>query len=189
MPGAFFTDCKNSSGRFGIFIFVYFATESVEHKEKKIIVTPLQAQEKLRAWCAYQERSQHEARQKLRSWQIDSEDAEGIIANLIEENFINEERFSRAYARGKFSIKHWGKNKIKMGLRQHQLPELLIITALNQIDENDYLAIIRREIEKKLRLTKSTNKTEQFYKTLQYLVGKGFESDLIKEELNNKIRK
>lgn len=156
----------------------------MEYKEKKIIVTPLQALDKLRAWCAYQERSQHETRQKLKTWQVPFEEAESIIASLIEENYLNEERFALAYARGKFTIKHWGKIKIKIALRQHKVPESLINSALNNIDDKDYLDMISREAEKKLRLIKTSNQNEKYYKTLQYLVGKGFESDLVKEELN-----
>lgn len=87
-------------------------------KDKKQISDPATALDKLRSWCGYQERCQQEARDKLYEFSLLTEAIESIIATLIADNFINEERFAKAYAGGKFRIKKWGKIKIKMGMKQ-----------------------------------------------------------------------
>ena len=153
-------------------------------KKNDIIITPAIAFEKMKSWCAYQERSQKDAKGKLYELGIKGEEADAIIAELITENFINEERFAKALANGKFRIKHWGKIKIRGALRQHQVTDYCIKTALNNIDEKEYEAVIIKVIEKKLRLTKVKDKRKLFYEVLKHAASKGFESDLVIEQLN-----
>lgn len=86
-----------------------------------------------------------------------SEDVENIISKLIEENFLNEQRFSLALASGKFNIKHWGRNKIKNELKKHRITDYCITHALNSLDKNEYELIINKVIEKKLKLLKTNN--------------------------------
>ncbi len=141
------------------------------------------AAEKMRSWCGYQERSQNETRQKLYEFKLEPEYTEAIIVELINENFINEERFAKAFAGGKFRIKQWGRVKIKMGLRQHKISDYCIKQALQGIDEAEYENTLIKVLEKKLRMTKNPDKRKQFYAVSNHAVSRGFESDLVVEQL------
>lgn len=130
-------------------------------------------------YCAYQERAQQEIRDKLYEWGLWKDDVEGIISELIETNFLNEERFTQAYVSGKFNIKHWGKVKIKQGLKLKKIPEKMIQRALNGIDGDEYLAVILATAQKKAPLIKEKDPFKRNYKLISYLMGKGFERDVI----------
>jgi regulatory protein len=147
------------------------------------IITPLIALEKMKNWCAYQERSQNEVRQKLYEYRLEQDAVESIIIDLIEEKFINEERFAMAFASGKFRIKHWGKNKIKMGLKMHKVSDYCISKALKSIDGDEYEKVLIKVLEKKVRLTKGTDSRKKYYAILNYAVSRGFESDIAIEHL------
>jgi regulatory protein len=111
-------------------------------KKQKIIDEKL-ALEKAGHYCAYQERSQQEVRDKLYEWALWPSAVENIIAKLIEGGFLNEERFAKAYATGKFRQNAWGKMKIKQGLKLKRVPDVLIKKALNNINYDDYLETLR----------------------------------------------
>ena len=140
----------------------------MDYKVNKIKLSAELAHHKIKMWCAYQERSQHETRQKLYEYGLFSEDVEGIIADLIGENFLNEERFSIAYASGKFRIKHWGRIKIKNELRKHRISEYCLNKALKSIDVEEYDKIIKKVIEKKIRISKPSTQQKLFYSVLNY---------------------
>ena len=106
--------------------------------KKRKIYTPTEAKRKVESYCAYQERSQQEVRDKLFELGLHLVDVENIICYLIEENFLNEERFAKAYALGKFRIKGWGKIKITQGLKLKNVSPALIKIGLKQIDMDDY---------------------------------------------------
>ena len=144
-----------------------------------MIITTLIALEKARKYCAYQERSQQEVRIKLRQWQIRNEDAEGIIAKLIEEKFLNEERFAIAFAGGKFRIKKWGRIKIEIELRKKGVSEYCINIALSQINEKDYLKTLKEIILKKENELKKENYLVKKKKIIQFAISKGFESEIV----------
>ena len=109
---------------------------------------PEEALEKLKNWCAYQERSQFDVRKKLFSYKLSEEEGEQLIAQLIEENFLNEERFAMAFAGGKFRIKHWGKQKIKIELKKHKVSDYCINRALAGLGEENYEAELKKLLEK-----------------------------------------
>ena len=152
--------------------------------KKNIIITPLIAIEKAKSLCAYQDRSQQEIREKLFEWKIEKDDIEGIIAKLITEGFINEERFSRAFAGGKFRIKKWGKTKIKNELQKRNISEYCIKKALLEIPEDDYIVTLKELILKKSKEIKESNTIKKKYKLAQYAVSRGFEQDLIWNVVN-----
>ena len=106
-------------------------------------------------------------------------DHDEIIATLIEENYLNEERFAIAYAGGKFRIKGWGRIKIKYELKQKQVSEYCIKKALKQIDESDYIAKLTKLATEKYQSLKGEQYLIRKKKTIDYLVGRGFELDLI----------
>ncbi|MBC7654580.1 MAG: RecX family transcriptional regulator [Oligoflexus sp.] len=144
------------------------------------------ALQKAEAFCAYQERSQYEVRGKLISLKIYYEELENIILNLIETGFLNEERFSNAYARGKLRIKSWGKNKIKQGLKLKQVSAPLIKKALQNLDGDEYLEKLIGVLEKKAPLIKEKQRFKRNYKLCQYAMSRGFEQDLIFLVLNDR---
>jgi regulatory protein len=151
-------------------------------KRRSTSITPFAALEKIKKWCAYQERSQHDTRKKLMEYGLQPDEAETIIAGLISENYLNEERFATAYASGRFRIKGWGRNKIRSGLRLHKVSEACIKSALEKIDEAEYAATLEKLIAKKMKLVKGDEKKKS-YAVVSHLVSKGFESDLVTEHL------
>lgn len=150
-----------------------------EKKEKPKITDPHLALVKMQSWCAYQERAQQEARDKLYELGLWPEAVENIIAKLIEDNFLNEERFAMAFAHGKFSIKKWGRIKIKMELKQKRVSDYCLKKALQQIDEREYMATLKKLIEAKRKLTKEKSAVKLKYKLMNYALSKGYEKDLV----------
>lgn len=134
-------------------------------------------------FCAYQERSQQEIRNKLYEWGIKTSDVEEIITELIVNHFLNEERFAMAYVSGKFNIKKWGKLKIKQGLKFKQIPDKLIQKALNSIDTNDYFKTLEDLAIKKNKMIVENDSFKRSFKLKNYLLSKGYENNLILEVL------
>ena len=159
-----------------------------EHKVKKLLLSPEMAEHKIKQWCAYQERSQNETRYKLYEYGLKQNEVENILSNLISENFLNDERFAIALAGGKFRIKHWGKVKIKIELRKHKISDYSINKALKAIDGDDYMNVIILVLEKKIRQAKIKDKQKLYYGTLNYAISRGFERDLITEQLNKLLK-
>jgi regulatory protein len=153
------------------------------------IITPLAALEKMQKWCAYQERSQFDVRKKLHEFRLEEDTVESIVADLISENYLNEERFAMAYAGGKFRMKNWGRKKIKIGLKQHKVSDVCIRKALAAIDEERYAEILAKVIEKKIRQEKKPNDPKTYYKILNYAISRGFESDLAADRLKEILQK
>jgi regulatory protein len=153
---------------------------------KKIkISNPEVALTKAEHFCAYQERSQQEVRDKLYEWGLWPEAVEQTISRLIEGNFLNEDRFAKAYTKGKFNQKAWGRIKIKQGLKLKRVPDVLIKKALLTIDLDDYMAALTRLLEKKLASVTEKNEFKRRYKLQQYAMSRGYEAELIAEVLKN----
>lgn len=148
-------------------------------------LTYQQAKSKAEAYCVYQERSQQEVRDKLYGWGLHRAEVESLIADLIAENFLNEERFALAYASGKFRMNGWGRQKIKQGLLQKSVSLPLIRAALASLDENEYLRQLRELLASKARLEKEKNPYKRKHKLLRYALAKGYESELILHLLND----
>lgn len=157
----------------------------MEKKEKTPkIFDEKTALEKIKNWCAYQERCQQEARNKLYEYGLWPEAVENIISILISENFINEERFARIFAGGKFRIKKWGRVKIKLALKQKKITDYCIKKAMSEINEEEYISTLQKLIAIKSKQLKETSKIKKNFKLLQYAYGKGYEQDIIGEILN-----
>ncbi|PRD48223.1 regulatory protein RecX [Sphingobacterium haloxyli] len=157
-----------------------------EYRKQKKPLAPLQAKRKAENYCAYQERSQQEVRNKLYEWGLHQEDVENIIVQLIEDNFLNEERFAKAYALGKFRMKGWGKIKIKHHLKAKNVSEPLIRIALKEINEEEYYKKIEETIEKRIKKPISSIYFNEKSKLHTYLRSKGFESYIINDIINLK---
>ncbi len=134
-------------------------------------------------YCAYQERAQQEVRDKLYEWGLWTDGVENIIAQLITGNYLNEERFAKAYAQGKFRQKGWGRIKIKQGLKLKKVPDVLIKKALQTIDADDYLQTLQKVLAKKTSTIKETTTYKRHYKLQQYAMSRGYEADLINDVL------
>ncbi|HTL80084.1 MAG TPA: regulatory protein RecX [Bacteroidia bacterium] len=148
-------------------------------------IDPFQAKVKAEAWCAYQERCQQEVRDKLYDWGLHEKEVENIIADLISDNFINEERFAIAYAGGKFRIKKWGRVKIKMELKRRKISPYCINKAMSMIDEDDYRDTLQKLAEKKMKEVKEKHPLKKKFKVMSYLISKGYENDLVQLMINN----
>ena len=138
-----------------------------------------EAQAKMENYCAYQERCHQEVEQKLREMQLIPEAVEKIMLHLFHHDFINETRFSKAYARGKFSIKKWGRNRIVNELKRRKISVYNINAALQEIADGDYLKCFDELAEKRLHQIKETNKYKKRKKLADSLLYRGWESDLV----------
>jgi regulatory protein len=146
-------------------------------------LTKEQALQKLKHYCAYQERCHSEVKEKLYSLGVWKQEQDQLISLLIEENYLNEERFAIAFAGGKFRAKQWGRVKIKYDLRQKQVSAYCIKKALQQIDEEEYLKVLTKFAKEKYASLKSEQYLVRKKKTLAYLLQRGFESELVNDIL------
>jgi regulatory protein len=152
---------------------------------RKKIYDKKSAKVKIEQYCAYQERSQQEVRDKLYDMGLHQDDVENIISELIDNNFLNEERFAITFARGKFRIKHWGKIKIKQHLKLKKVSEYCIKKAIALIDANDYEKTILKLIEKKDRELKEKDDYIKKQKIIRYIISRGFETDIVLSLIDN----
>lgn len=148
-------------------------------KQEAVLLDKKQALVKAEHFCAYQERSQKEVRYKLVEWGMRGDELEEIISELILNNFLNEERFAKSYASGKFNIKHWGRVKIKQGLKLKGVPDKILQKAIYSIDDDDYLQTIEKLAIKKAESLSENDPFKRKNKLMSYLQAKGFETDLI----------
>lgn len=145
-----------------------------------------QIKKRLADYCVYQDRSHYEVEQKLKELRTLNEDERGeILIWLIQNNFLNEERFSRSYARGKFYQKKWGKIKIMQGLKQKRIPTNLIDKGIEEINDDDYKSTLMELTEKKWNIIRESEVYLKKKKIYNYLLQKGYEYNLINEILKN----
>jgi regulatory protein len=130
-------------------------------------------------FCAYQERTQQEVRDRLKEWGVWGDDAEEVIADLIQQNYLNEERFAKSFAGGKFRVKGWGKRKIKQHLQQRGITGYNLDQAMKEIAPNDYRDTLADLLAKKRRSLHDDNPLIVKQKLVRYAMSKGYESDLI----------
>ena len=147
-------------------------------------LTKEQALQKLRQYCAYQERSHSEVQQKLYELGIRKQDQDEIISTLIEEDYLNEERFAKAFAGGKFRMKDWGRKKIFYALKEKKVSEYSIKQAMKEIDEEEYLKNLKELVEEKYNSLKEEQYLVRKKKTVDYMLQKGYEFDLVTKAVN-----
>lgn len=149
----------------------------------KKLLTPQQALQKLRHFCAYQERSHQDVREKLLQLNCAKKEHDAIIASLIEDDYLNEERFALAFAGGKWRVKRWGRNRIRYELKQRKISDYCVKKALQTIEEEEYLLILSGLTAKKYAEFAAFQYVIRIKKTTDYLIARGFESDLIRAAL------
>jgi len=145
-------------------------------------VSKEQALQKVRHYCGYQERCHAEVKEKLYSFGLYKQEVEEMLSTLIEENYLNEERFAQHFAGGKFRMKQWGRKRIEYELKQKQLSDYCIRKGLKEIDENDYRKTLGKLAEQKWdQLKEEDNIYNKRKKLSDYLVQKGYEYSYISE--------
>ncbi len=155
-------------------------------KEKKYFSIE-EIKRKLERYCVYQDRCHKEIETKLKEFVLIEEAKNQIILHLMEHDFVNEERFSKSFARGKFNIKKWGKQRIVRELKQRSISEYNIRTALKEIDEKKYIATIYEITERKNSVISEENIYKRKKKLSDFLIRKGYEYDLIYATLKELI--
>ena len=136
-------------------------------------------------YCAYRDRSQKEVEDKLLEMRMIPEAREQIIIKLMQEDFLNEERFARSFVRGKFRIKKWGRIRIKQELKLRDISTPIIKLAMTEIDEKQYVQTLNDLAEKKLNLLKEPNELKRRKKLADHLLQKGYEAGLVYEITNS----
>jgi len=143
-----------------------------------------EAIEKLKHYCAYQDRCQSEVKYKLIDLGIRGDDIDDVLLELLQGDYVNEERFARSFARGKFLMKAWGKNKITVKLKEKQVSKYCIEKGLTEIEDEAYMQTLKKVVAKKwesLRQQKYSQTKKQ--KVAAFAIQRGFESHLVWAEL------
>jgi regulatory protein len=148
-------------------------------------LTKEQALQKLRQYCGYQERSHYEVQQKLWDLGVRRAEHDEILSTLIEENYLNEERFAVQFAGGKFRMKNWGRKKIYYALKEKKVSEYSIRKAMKEINEEDYLKTLNKLAEKRYESLKGEQYLVRRKKTMDYLLQKGYEPELVSGALKS----
>lgn len=133
----------------------------------------------MEAYCAYQDRCHKEVEEKLRAYDLIPEAREMILLHLLEEGFLNEERFARSFARGKFRIKKWGRKRIERELRSRDISPYNIKQGLSEIDPEEYQQTLFDLAEKKFDQTPEKHPLKKRKKVADYLLRRGFESQKV----------
>jgi len=148
------------------------------------VYTVKEATERIQSYCAIQDRCQWEVEKKMKEWGISDKIIENILTDLILDKFVNEERFSESFCRGKFRIKRWGKVKIKNELKIKKISNNCIDKGLLQIEKKEYMKVLKDLYLKKRDSLKDRNQFIRKGKIAKHLQQKGFESKLIWELIN-----
>ncbi|UOQ75721.1 RecX family transcriptional regulator [Hymenobacter sp. 5516J-16] len=155
------------------------------NQPKKKFYTPTEALQKIAAFCTYQERTFKETESKLRDYGLTEDEAGEIMIRLSRENLLDEERYAKSFVRGHVRQKKWGRRRIQQELKQKGLSEYCIKAGMKEIDGDEYYQNLVDVLEKKDRQEKERHPGKRRQKIQLYLVGKGYEQDLIKMALND----
>lgn len=159
-------------------VIIFLNLPYIREVEKKSFTVD-EIREKMAAYCVYQDRCYFEIEQKLNTFFLIPEARDEILLYLMRENFVNEERFARSFARGKFYQKHWGRVKIRQELKKRNINERLIQSAMEEISDTDYHETAEKLIAKKSPTLKDKNPFVKKQKIIRFMLQKGFEYDVI----------
>jgi regulatory protein len=143
-----------------------------------------QALSRLQRYCTYQDRCHIEVERKLTEMRMIPQAKEQIIMSLIEDDYLNEERFALAFVKGKFRIKKWGRIRLKAELKKRKISKYLIKSALEQISEKDYLFTFEELANRKANSIKANSILLKKKKLADYLIYRGWESSLVNDKVN-----
>lgn len=150
-------------------------------------LSPPEALARIMRYCAYQERSHQEVKRKLFDYGLFASQVDEILSQLIADGFLNEERFAKAFAGGKFRMKKWGKMKIEQELKSKGLTERFIRTGLKEIDATDYRKALVTVVRKKIKETHEPNLLARRNKVARFAIGKGYEPELVWETVKDEL--
>tara|TARA_B100001564_G_scaffold277362_1_gene239228 strand:+ start:14713 stop:15195 length:483 start_codon:yes stop_codon:yes gene_type:complete len=156
---------------------------------KKKTYTYEEALIKLQKYCIYQDRSHMEVEKKLKEMSMIPEAVNKIIISLIEEDYLNEERFAFNYARGKFKLKKWGKRRLKSELKRKGVTSNLISLALDEISDFDYKRTFDELAKRKACTINSGSVLKKRKQLADYLIYRGWETNLVYDKLNEIFKK
>ena len=157
-------------------------------KEQQQGLSVEEAMKKAAYFCSYQERCHKEVLNKLKNLGMYQQAIDHIMVYLIENNYLNEERFARSFARGKHRMSHWGKNRIVQELKLRDISDYAIKKALEEVEEENYEEHFHQVAEKKWRTLNDSILNNKKRKFMDYLIRKGYEYDLIIKKLNELIK-
>ncbi|WP_075343738.1 regulatory protein RecX [Tenacibaculum agarivorans] len=155
---------------------------------KKTVVSVEEVKRKLERYCVYQDRCHKEVEDKLKTFHLIPEARELILLHLLEHNFLNEERFAKSFARGKFNIKKWGRVRITRELKSRNISAYNIKSALKEIEEEKYTQTLQEITEKKNSLIREEDRFKRRKKLFDFLNYRGYEIGLINDVLNEIIK-
>ena len=145
------------------------------------------AMKRAASFCAESERNVAEVERKLRKWGVDDDDIDSIIDRLKNDDFLNEERYCRAYINDRFRLNHWGRIKIRYELGKRDVDRQYIDAALADIDDDEYIEVLKEVVEAKRRTLKETDTYSASAKILRYALTRGFESDIVSKVIKDFI--
>lgn len=141
--------------------------------------------QKLEHYCSYQDRCHSEVKQKLYELKLDAEDQDEVLLHLIQSDHLNEERFARAFVRGRFRMKKWGRNKIRLKLKEKRVSEYCIKKGMEEINEEQYMLVLDDALQAKWKTLKDKNHFTKKQKLIRFGVQRGFELPLIYDWLGS----
>ena len=147
-------------------------------------MTEQEAYLQLAALCAQAEHCQQEMRDKMRRWELDETAQNRIIDRLIKERYVDDERYARAFVKDKIRYNKWGRRKVQQGLWQKHIDADIQQRVLDEIDEKEYLDILRPLLKQKRKSIKAESDYELNQKLIRFALGRGFGFDIIRQCLN-----
>lgn len=152
-------------------------------------MTYKQALVKAAAYCAYQERTQQQVREKASEWELDPDEIEAVVAEMVTQKFVDEARYARSYVRGKYAARRWGRRLLMQGLREQKLSDYCIRAGMSEIDPDVYWDNLLALAAKKARaVLGESHPLKRKAKVLAYLASKGYESDLARDAAEQALR-
>ena len=141
----------------------------------------MDAAEKIRRYCEYQDRCEAEVRRKMAQLLVPAKERDTLMEQLKEERYVDDERFARAFAKDKVRYNKWGRRKVEQALWQKHIDEDIRKNVLNEIDDEEYLSVLRPLLKQKRKSTKAQNDYELNQKLMRFALGRGFTFDIIKQ--------
>lgn len=138
----------------------------------------------LAARCAQAEHCQWEMEEKMRQWELDEKDIATVMERLVKERYVDDERFARAFVKDKVRYNKWGRRKVEQALWQKHINEDIRQQVLSEVDDEEYLSVLRPLLKQKRKTTKAQNSYELNQKLMRFAIGRGFTSDIIKQCLD-----
>ncbi len=144
-------------------------------------MTEQQVLSKLTSLCSGAEHCSYEMTEKMRRWEIDEETQARVMEYLVNEKYVDDSRFCRAFIREKMRFNKWGRRKIELALFQKRIDKKMAEEALDEVDDNEYIAILRPMLRQKERSVKAQSEYEKNMKLIKFAMSRGFTFDIIKE--------